>query len=570
MPITPIHSNTKLQNIEQHFKVLAGPGAGKTHWLVEHIKNVLHNSNRLGKIRKVACTTYTNIAVETILKRLGTSVEHVDVSTIHSFLYRHIVKPYANLIAHEYALNVAKLDGHDELYISYGKVNDWLTTTNQKYLLSSSDNFKIITDALMDLQWQFDNQRNLILKPRKPWLGKISKNVLIRNSSYIEYRKIYWNEGVIHHDDVLFFSHQIVERHPFVLKVLRSKFPYFFIDEFQDCNPIQLAILTKIGNEETIIGVIGDQAQSIYAFQGAEQGQLHSFNLTNMQEYEIANNKRSTIEIVSFLNGLRTDIIQHPDSQRNLFNPQLFIGDLSLCVQRASSICVYEKLNTLSRNNITSNALKIQIGAQGLDMYLFDKLSVDGTSERRNLLSRSVKAIELTRENKFKDAIKEIRKSFIDEGDSVSKSLKYLSNLLREYDNFKDLTLTNFVDVIRRLSNKNVARLMRGNAKNFYDTYSYKQLALCVSIPEDMSLHKTIHKSKGDEFDNVLLVLDSESDLDFILNPDLVSNEEHRIKYVAVSRAKNRLFISVPTLSTSNRILLASKLDITDCVLNES
>lgn len=570
MPITPIHSNTKLQNIEQHFKVLAGPGAGKTHWLVEHIKNVLHNSNRLGKIRKVACTTYTNIAVETILKRLGTSVEHVDVSTIHSFLYRHIVKPYANLIAHEYALNVAKLDGHDELYISYGKVNDWLTTTNQKYLLSSSDNFKIITDALMDLQWQFDNQRNLILKPRKPWLGKISKNVSIRNSSYIEYRKIYWNEGVIHHDDVLFFSHQIVERHPFVLKVLRSKFPYFFIDEFQDCNPIQLAILTKIGNEETIIGVIGDQAQSIYAFQGAEQGQLHSFNLTNMQEYEIANNKRSTLEIVSFLNGLRTDIIQHPDSQRNLFNPQLFIGDLSLCVQRASSICVYEKLNTLSRNNITSNALKIQIGAQGLDMYLFDKLSVDGTSERRNLLSRSVKAIELTRENKFKDAIKEIRKSFIDEGDSVSKSLKYLSNLLREYDNFKDLTLTNFVDVIRRLSNKNVARLMRGNAKNFYDTYSYKQLALCVSIPEDMSLHKTIHKSKGDEFDNVLLVLDSESDLDFILNPDLVSNEEHRIKYVAVSRAKNRLFISVPTLSTSNRILLASKLDITDCVLNES
>lgn len=569
MPVNAINSNTKLQNIEQHFKVLAGPGAGKTHWLVEHIKNVLHNSSRLGKIRKVACTTYTNIAVETILKRLGTSVEHVEVSTIHSFLYRHIVKPYANLIAHEYELNVAKLDGHDELYISYGKVNDWLTTTNQKYLLSSPDNFKIITDALMDLQWQFDDQRNLILKPRKPWLGKINKKVSIRNASYIEYRKIYWNEGAIHHDDVLFFSHQIIERHPFVLKVLRSKFPYFFIDEFQDCNPIQLAILTKIGNEETIIGIIGDQAQSIYAFQGAEQGQLHSFNLINMQEYEIANNKRSTIEIVGFLNGLRTDINQHPDSQRNISNPQLFIGDMSLCIQRASLICVNEKLNTLSRNNITSNALKVQIGAQGLDMYLFDKLSVDSTSERRNLLSRSVKAIELTRENKFKDAIKEVRKSFIDEDDCVSKSLKYLSDLLREYDNFKDLTLTNFVDVIRNLSNIKIAKLRGGNAKNFYDNYSYKQLALCVKIPEDMSLHKTIHKSKGDEFDNVLLVLDSENDLDFILNPDLVSNEEHRINYVAVSRAKNRLFISVPTLSTSNRTSLASKLDIADCVLNE-
>ncbi|WP_408582595.1 3'-5' exonuclease, partial [Myroides odoratimimus] len=75
----------------------------------------------------------------------------------------------------------------------------------------------------------------------------------------------------------------------------------------------------------------------------------------------------------------------------------------------------------------------------------------------------------------------------------------------------------------------------------------------CVSIPEDLSLHKTIHKSKGDEFDNVLLVLKQENDMNFLLNKDLYNDEEHRINYVGCSRAKNRLFISVPVLSQTNQ-----------------
>ena len=57
--------------IEQHFKVSAGPGAGKTRWLVNRIKNILHQSTRLGKTRKIVCITYTNVAAEIILERLG-------------------------------------------------------------------------------------------------------------------------------------------------------------------------------------------------------------------------------------------------------------------------------------------------------------------------------------------------------------------------------------------------------------------------------------------------------------------------------------------------------------------
>lgn len=80
-----ITSETIIENIDQHFKINAGPGAGKTHWLINHIKNVLHNSTVLGKNKKIACITYTNNVVETILSRLGCCADKIEISTIHSF-----------------------------------------------------------------------------------------------------------------------------------------------------------------------------------------------------------------------------------------------------------------------------------------------------------------------------------------------------------------------------------------------------------------------------------------------------------------------------------------------------
>src|SRR5665647_2745165 len=97
--------------VDQHYKVSAGPGAGKTKFLINHIRNVLHHSNRLGRNKKIACITYTNVGVETIVKRLGDEMDHVEVSTIHSFLYTHIVKPYLFLISTKYDIDPAQIDG---------------------------------------------------------------------------------------------------------------------------------------------------------------------------------------------------------------------------------------------------------------------------------------------------------------------------------------------------------------------------------------------------------------------------------------------------------------------------
>ncbi|MCI5146065.1 MAG: ATP-dependent helicase [Candidatus Electrothrix sp. AR3] len=145
MSIIRITSDSSLIDTEHHFRVSAGPGAGKTHWLVEHIRNLLHRSNRLGKTRKIACITYTNIAVETILSRLGTSANQIEVSTLHSFLYKHVVKPYASFIAAEFGLSLKDMDGHDDPFVNFKNVKIWIENHPQKGELANPYTEKQLT-----------------------------------------------------------------------------------------------------------------------------------------------------------------------------------------------------------------------------------------------------------------------------------------------------------------------------------------------------------------------------------------------------------------------------------------
>ncbi|MFH6957214.1 UvrD-helicase domain-containing protein [Flavobacterium aquidurense] len=560
MSVIEITSESELVNIEQHFRVSAGPGAGKTHWLTEHIKNVLHKSGRLEKTRKIACITYTNIAVETILTRLGTSAERAEISTIHSFLYKHIIKPYAPLIALEYGLNISEMDGHDDTILyNYGFLNEWKTKTGQQRI--REDN--LVVKAFKAIKWKFDTSGNLVAMTDYPHkIGSYS----IKTVSYFEYKKMTWEKGVVHHDDVLFFSYQIIKKFPFVLEVLRAKFPYIFIDEFQDSSPIQVAIFKEIGSHESIIGIIGDKAQSIYKFQGADPTQFQLFQLPDMANYVMKENRRSTNEIIDVLNLIRADIKQEKYRNETNLKPMIIVGEIISASQKVKQLCNDEPIHSLSRDNITANIMKKEFSGS-YNPKLFEELAeVDKSSSsnkyRSKIVTICIKAIEYAREGKFKDAIKEMEKEFKTRTDpSIGRRvcLDHIVCLLSEYDNYKNASLFNFFTILKRDIKPEISDLRSGGAKTFYDANCYEQMALCVKIPEDLSRDKTIHKAKGDEFDNVLLVLSEEKDLLFILNPDIENNEEHRINYVGVSRAKNKLFISVPQLSDANKIMLQSK-----------
>lgn len=562
--------------IEQHFRVSAGPGAGKTHWLINHMKNVLYTSSRLYRTRKIACITYTNIAVETILTRLGSSSDRVEVSTIHSFLYKHIVKPYVKFIATEYELNVSRIDGHDEVNISRGRIINWVInhpnasslshpyTVNQ--LTKLEDNIAALTNWLSKLSFTFDTTDNLVIscdrkyaysnESNRRYLNKKCLDIL--ETDLISLKKEYWKRGVLHHDDVLFFSYQLLSRYPFILTILRAKFPYFYIDEFQDSNPIQVRILKMIGQLETRIGIIGDKAQSIYGFQGADASQFETFRLDEMAYYQMLDNRRSTNQIIDCLNLIRPGFIQNKVNNIDDETPHILVGNTKSALNNGKELCSSDMIHSLSYKNITSNAIKKEMDVNIPTNNLLKSLSEkDSNKERQSLVSVCIKATELAMHNRFKEALKEIEKTLPNKDTARKEALIRLALLVSRYHEYSNGSLLDFHAFVSA-NIKAVSALRAGGIQDFYTNNSYKQLAVCVNIVEDNSLHRTIHKSKGDEFDNVMLVIDKEVDLSFLFSPNLDNNEDHRVFYVALSRAKNRLFISTPTLSDANRTKLAA------------
>jgi DNA helicase-2/ATP-dependent DNA helicase PcrA len=536
-PILLKSSDAMLENIEHHFKVVAGPGAGKTRWLSNHVRNVLGKSERLNKCRKIACITYTNVGVDAIIKRLGDSIDKVEVSTIHSFLYKHIVKPYIFLIKDEFGLDPAKIDGHDELIPSSGVIYKWMKKTSQLYSDYSNDINKVIK-SLCDLGWIFsDDNKELKLKFRHIWLSKVGQ-YSIKGDSLITYKRIFWERNQLHHDDILYFSFTLMRRYPDILRVMRCKFPYFFVDEFQDTNPIQTEIIKMLAEKETIVGVIGDKAQSIYAFQGADVKQFEEFELPNIITYKIENNHRSTEEILAVLNFIRTDINQHnPDNKRGQ-KPSIFVGSALDSFKKVKKLVESDNICTLSYANVTSCEMKNEYVGIGRDDLLLKLLSVD-SSKRGKIVVALIKGIEYARQNKFKDAIKEVSRHFkeTDEFKGHKIALKIIYAMLvhyksyangRLFDFYKALTAT---ELTKKVTKINISRIT--NIRTFYEKTTYKEIVLWVKYNDDDSLHRTIHKAKGDEFDNVLVIIN-----------------------VALSRAKERLFVNIPALSPENRIKL--------------
>ncbi|MGR5916834.1 UvrD-helicase domain-containing protein [Bacillus pacificus] len=356
---------------------------------------------------------------------------------------------------------------------------------------------------------------------------------------------------------MLYFSYELITRYPFILSVLRAKFPYFFIDEFQDTNPIQAKIVSLLAEEETIVGVIGDPAQSIYSFQGASIEEYLKFKIENQSEYTITENRRSSNQIIDLLNEIRTDIDQTTIRNVDHDRPILFVGNSMEAYNE-----IQEKygngmfIQTLARDNPTANAMKFAVDNSKLNTKLLDELALKDNTKRFNIIKNSMEALEFAKHSDYKNAIKIMSANFIrySEKEQFKKSVLVLQKLIQRQGTLLEEPLMEFYQLIRE--DIEMPGFRKGASQDFYNTYSYKEVALCITYKEDISQHRTIHKSKGDEFQNVLLIVDT---IEFLTNPNLAEDEEQRIYYVGISRAMDRLFIVTPELSKVNRAIIESK-----------
>lgn len=301
--------------INQNLRVFAGPGAGKTHFLVQNIKNIISTNEVIknGKNRKILCITYTNAAADEITNRLKSYTEALDVYTIHSFIINNIIKPFQ-----EDLRNIIKFDFDVEI-TSKGSITSQIEGLGILHGVDKEEIFEFVknkTNETKDISYSKKIMGEIevdcksfcqSIKEAKPAIRQLKSSQSIKENHRIPIKEFIWNKvKKLTHDEILYFGYRIIETNPLALYYLRVKYPYIFIDEFQDTNPLQTLLIKTICKKATRVCVVGDMAQSIYRFQGASPSDFDDFHIDDSDiDFSIKNNRRSSTNIVNFCNFLR-------------------------------------------------------------------------------------------------------------------------------------------------------------------------------------------------------------------------------------------------------------------------
>jgi len=307
------------EQLTKHAKIYAGPGAGKTHFLVENVKNIITANPLITKSRsrKVLCITYTNAAVDEIKRRLAKFTDYVETYTIHGFIIEHIIQSFQqdlrSIMQSDFEITVtgkgrisSQVEGLGILHgIDKNEIYDFIKKTNPSEF--AGDEFGYSKKLMGDIEVDNDAFVASIAKGTPHQIkfktSKIDERHIVPLKQYI------WSVvKKLTHNEILYFGYRILESNPTALYAIRVKFPFIFVDEFQDTNPLQTLLIKLIGQKSTVVGVVGDVAQSIYSFQGARPTDFKSFSIESkreLEEYVINGNRRSTENVVNFCNFLR-------------------------------------------------------------------------------------------------------------------------------------------------------------------------------------------------------------------------------------------------------------------------
>ena len=603
------------EQLEKHAKVYAGPGAGKTHFLVENIKNIVTTNSLItqSRMRKVLCVTYTNAAVGEIKRRLDKFTEHVEVYTIHGFIIEHIIQLFQqdlkDIMKSDFGIEVgnkgkisSQVEGLGILHgIDKNEIFDFIRQINP--LEFSDDEFGYSKKAMGEVEVNNDAFISSITERTPRYMGlKIPSKIDERH--VVPIKKYIWSiVRKLTHNEILYFGYRILESNPTALYAIRVKFPFIFVDEFQDTNPLQTLLIKLIGQKSTVIGVVGDVAQSIYSFQGAQPTDFKNFTSEGnreLKEYVINGNRRSTENVVNFCNFLRqsdSDVVQISDRPYDTEEQKVWSETKKIHFLIGNSVTIYSIIKNILKNNgvvLTRTWAAAFDYIQGVDeqqakllksiynsyynspiqlrdeiaehnnvtwvrafRFIFNlwesylngsfidviyALKLYATINVRNLTPKAIFQIKKLSSNVFGE---------VDEQSYTCEIIKKFNTEIEKPDftNFRETFLgSNFtIPVFDDLDNE---RLTTAVTKLFWGT-SYK---LFTDVFSENSKYMTVHQAKGLEWDKVIVSVapnsfDKIKIADLYSNPQLMNensaDEFTRMYYVACSRAKEDLYVHI-------------------------
>lgn len=569
--------------------VIAGAGSGKTKVLTTRIANLIENGV---KPYNILAITFTNKAAGEMRERVNNIINAHDafIGTFHSFGLK-IIRENSALFNLTSAFTL--IDTEDQ------------TSIIKKIMKDINITDKMISPAFIKSKISFI--KNNMLSDSEIANFLISENEKIAVKIYYEYEKILKRNNTLDFDDLLKKPVELFNSNKEVLEKYQDKFKYILIDEYQDTNEVQYKLVKLLSKKYLNLFVVGDPSQSIYAFRGANYQNILNFekDFKGCTVIKLPQNYRSTQTILDAANEVishnkqRKDLDLFSDLGQGVkikyirtFNDSMenkrVVDEIQkLCEEgyNRKDMAIFYRTNAQSRS-IEDALVKANIPYKVFGSFYFykrkeikdllaylklianpsDDVSLervinepkrkigDKTIENLREKARSLnismfEAIDSGKELEFKNLILnliEISKDTSITG-LIDKTLE-LSKMKETYENDKslesDIRLENLME-FRSVSETYEKETGNVNLSDFLMEVSLVSDAAEYSLDSDAVTLMTVHSAKGLEF-KVVFIIGLEENIMPIskaLYDDEELEEERRLMYVAITRAKEKLYL---------------------------
>ena len=579
-------------HIDGPMLVMAGAGSGKTKVLTTRIAYLINQGIDPYNILAI---TFTNKAAlemkERITKLIGEKAKQMQISTFHSFGLT-ILKRYYEFVG--LSKNFTIIDSDDANSLIKKLLKD--CGYDPKHF-----NPKTIRNRI-------SSAKNELMSPDEldKFTSNDIDSVVV--DIYHKYQARLLSNNSVDFDDLLLFPIKIFKSNSEILKMYQDIYKYILIDEYQDTNQVQYILTKMLSAKYKNICVVGDQDQSIYGFRGSNYRNILNFekDYPNALVIMLEQNYRSTKNILGAANDIISNNKNRKD--KNLWTSNTDGDKITYkrCIdERDEATFVVRKISELVSTGVPRDSIAILYRTNALSrnieeimlgenipykivgsFYFYNRREIKDLISYLRLIYNTNDDMSLTRiinVPKRKIGLKTIEKLSIkamNENKSMfdaiesGKELEFKKLILELIHNSEELSLTELVDCIlektgikKELENEDtiesIARLenleeFKSITMSFESRYGLvsledflNEISLVSDIEEardnkDVVTMMTVHAAKGLEFDYVFLV-GMEEGL-FPHNRSFSSDdeieEERRLCYVAVTRAKKKLFIT--------------------------
>jgi DNA helicase-2/ATP-dependent DNA helicase PcrA len=277
--------------------VIAGAGSGKTRVLTYKIAYLLKSGI---SPYNILALTFTNKAAREMKSRIASIVDEqiarrLWMGTFHSIFSRILRREAENF---NYRSDFTIYDGQDSKNLIKAIIKEKGLDDKLYKAAVIQSRISLVKNALITPD-KYENDRELI-----------ADDHFHRRGQTFEIYSTYWNRcrtsGVMDFDDLLLYTCLLFKDKPEILERYQNQFRFILVDEYQDTNSVQHEIVRLLAVEHHRVCVVGDDAQSIYSFRGANIGNILNFKQVYPESklFKLEQNYRSTQTIVDAANSL--------------------------------------------------------------------------------------------------------------------------------------------------------------------------------------------------------------------------------------------------------------------------